>query len=332
MKKITTIILNILLIAGMVSQVSFANEKMPSVESKRDADVKIVTVSDAEAYLASHLKNKNIALGTEAYMEYLVDLLMFEDDEVLQKSPQYEDIKIYASEYLSQLNDPSKTREERGKVLLNSREQQKTIATIKEEAIKENVEDLLTVPSKAEKVQLAQSTKGYSATNAVKYARKWAKGRNPAYNNHGANKDCTNFVSQCVKAGGKAMTTPSYIPTGIKETTAYWYSVQYNPGYPNDAHYKWKESTSFIRVSDFYTYWKKKGETVKSYSNKSQLQNGASIGEVVQIKNGGGKWCHSIIITGGSKGARTYCGHSTNRKDEPVKNISNAVSYRGIKF
>lgn len=96
--------------------------------------------------------------------------------------------------------------------------------------------------------------------------------------------------------------------------------------------YKWKESSSFINVADFYTYWKNRGIKTASYSSKAKLQNGVSVGDVVQLKNGKGKWFHSIIITGGSKGARTYCGHTKNRKDEPVKNISGAVSYRSLKF
>ncbi|MBF6145530.1 amidase domain-containing protein [Nocardia nova] len=35
---------------------------------------------------------------------------------------------------------------------------------------------------------------------AVAYANQWALGRNPEYDNHG-DADCTNFVSQCLRAG-----------------------------------------------------------------------------------------------------------------------------------
>lgn len=119
---------------------------------------------------------------------------------------------------------------------------------------------------------------------------------------------------------------------GVNETKKYWYSIRYEEWHGNSSVYRWKESTSFIRVGDFYTYWKNKGITTTSYSNKTKLQNGAAIGEVIQLKNGDGKWFHSIIITGGSKGDRLYCGHSSNRKDYPVKKISGAVSFRGLKF
>lgn len=128
------------------------------------------------------------------------------------------------------------------------------------------------------------------------------------------------------------MTKPQWIQEGVKDTTNYWYSVRYEEWHTNNYVYRWKESSSFIRVADFYSYWKNKGIKTASYSTKAKLQDGVSIGDVVQLKNGDGKWFHSIIITGGTKGSRTYCGHSYARKDEPVKNISGAVSYRALEF
>lgn len=44
------------------------------------------------------------------------------------------------------------------------------------------------------------SVLAYSGADAIAYADKWALGRNPAYRE--ADSDCTNFVSQCLKAGG----------------------------------------------------------------------------------------------------------------------------------
>lgn len=52
----------------------------------------------------------------------------------------------------------------------------------------------------------------YEREKAVAYAHKWAFGRNPAYydfENIGG--DCTNFASQCIRAGGGAMNfTPTF--------------------------------------------------------------------------------------------------------------------------
>ncbi len=40
--------------------------------------------------------------GSKEYIEYLSDLLTFEDDEEIKKIPEYEEIKVYASIYLSE--------------------------------------------------------------------------------------------------------------------------------------------------------------------------------------------------------------------------------------
>ena len=283
---------------------------------------------ELENYLNEH--RPEIEVGSEAYIEYLFGLLTFEDDPIIAENEYYEDIKIYASEYLSQLNNSDainmKSNGDAVIIELKNGLKEKTIGDIINEA---KAEDIMVsqISVIAEPDYSTQAT--YSDSAAVAYAKKYGTSRNAQYNKYSS--DCTNFVSQCVKAGGKSMTKPSSIPTGVKSTTSYWYSVRYLDG-NNEMHYKWKESSSFIRVADFYTYWKNKGITTASYSTKTKLQNGAAIGDVVQLKNGDGKWYHSIIITGGTKGARKFSAHSTNYVDRNVSAISGAVSYRALKF
>lgn len=124
------------------------------------------------------------------------------------------------------------------------------------------------------------------------------------------------------------MTKPSTIPTGITGSVNHWYSVRYT----SNGTYKWKESSSFINVLDFYTYWKNKGITTASYSSKAALKNGAGVSNIVQLKNGSGKWYHSIIITGGVGDRMTYCCHTGDVEGGLIDNISGAVSYRALKF
>lgn len=329
MKKTMVILITSIFVVSSFTMFVFAEENETTVQSNVEIEnLKVKTVSDAEKVLEYYFKQNNISIetGSSEYVDYLTDLLMFENDEDLKKLPQYEDIKIYASEYLSNLNNADAVVEKDKKIYLNVSEQHKTIDLIKQEAKEEMSLDEKNNAFSNEMM----ASNGYSDSNAVKYARKWAKSRNSLYNSYSS--DCTNFVSQCVKAGGKSMSKPSTISTGVKQTTKYWYSVRYEDWHTNHYIYKWNESTSFIRVSDFYTYWKNKGIQTVSYSSKAKLQKGVVIGDVVQLKNGNGKWFHSIIITGGSKGARKYCGHSSNRLDEPVKNISGSVSYRVLQF
>ena len=75
-----------------------------------------------------------------------------------------------------------------------------------------------------------------------------------------------------------------------------------------------------------------KGIKSKSYANKTKLQNGVHKGDVVQSKNGDGKWFHTIIITAGKKGNWKYCGHTNNRLDYQVEKISNATAFRALEF
>ena len=71
----------------------------------------------------------------------------------------------------------------------------------------------------------------YDREKAVAYAHRWAYGRNPRYANFdGMGGDCTNFVSQCLAAGGCAMNlTPTlgwYFYTLDTRSPA-WSGVEY---------------------------------------------------------------------------------------------------------
>lgn len=67
--------------------------------------------------------------------------------------------------------------------------------------------------------------------NEINYARKWAFSRNPAYydfENIGG--DCTNFVSQCLYAGGAVMNytrDTGWYYSSLHDRAAAWTSVEY---------------------------------------------------------------------------------------------------------
>lgn len=65
----------------------------------------------------------------------------------------------------------------------------------------------------------------------IEYARKWAHSRNPAYYDFdGIGGDCTNFISQCLYAGGAAMNYTRDIGwyyNSLNDRSASWTSVQY---------------------------------------------------------------------------------------------------------
>jgi hypothetical protein len=61
----------------------------------------------------------------------------------------------------------------------------------------------------------------YDPDAAAKYALKYANSYNTYYNQHSS--DCTNFVSQCVKAGGIPQKFNSKAKSGkVNNETDYW--------------------------------------------------------------------------------------------------------------
>lgn len=71
----------------------------------------------------------------------------------------------------------------------------------------------------------------YNRDAAVRYARRWALGRNPAYYNFDdLGGDCTNFASQCIFAGAQVMNfTPvmGWYYRSVSDRTPSWTGVEY---------------------------------------------------------------------------------------------------------
>ncbi|MFF3611572.1 amidase domain-containing protein [Streptomyces sp. NPDC002580] len=149
--------------------------------------------------------------------------------------------------------------------------------------------------------QLTGATYDYKAMAA--YAAKYWKTYNTAYpdfNGEGAGGDCTNFVSQALKAGG-------------------WKHV---PGYTNDFH-KWFgnadiQSDSFIGVNEF-SWFALDSKRVTSLANVYQ----ADVGDVLQVDfNKDGSKDHSMIVTSRSAQGVPYVSyHSTNTYNRSVASV-----------
>ena len=134
-----------------------------------------------------------------------------------------------------------------------------------------------------------------------------------------------------MNAGGKAFHYhPNYKNlNAVYSTTSYWYSYHYLSWQPV---HQYKESTSFIRVNEFYTYWKNHGASIIECANTSTLQNKVKVGDIVQLRNASGAWYHSVIITSGSNGNFKYSGHSYNRQNESVYKLSSGNYFRIIRI
>ena len=167
----------------------------------------------------------------------------------------------------------------------------------------------------------------YKPAEAAKYGREWAYKYNSKYGVYeGA--DCTNFVSQCVVAGGKSMDKPKDISKkkDIYRTIKYWYSVHISSTDKNGKKKNvWKTTSSWVNVDSFHKYWKNHGAKFIVKSSFKAIKKEFKIGDIVQLKAKGKGWYHSVIISKYDNGYK-YAGHNSARKTEPVKTLEGSNS------
>lgn len=116
----------------------------------------------------------------------------------------------------------------------------------------------------------------YDRAAAVRYARRWAYGRNPAfYDYEQIGGDCTNFASQCVYAGRGVMNF---------EKDFGWYYVDAN-----------NKAPAWTGVEYFYRFMTREAQNpgpVAINASISQLE----LGDVVQLSFDGESWNHSPVV------------------------------------
>lgn len=167
----------------------------------------------------------------------------------------------------------------------------------------------------------------------VNYAHKYAKKYNPAYRVPTSGSDCTNFVSQCLYAGGLSMNPSSIRGTnpGTNTTTEEWYYYN-SPSATADTPYEYAVavSTSWVRVEDLYTYLAPHYDTVTT-TNDNEVTRNLKAGYVIQGAPLVGRYEHSSIVTE-KNGKWCYTAHTNDRKDRDMKHYFNAYDkFRIIK-
>lgn len=116
----------------------------------------------------------------------------------------------------------------------------------------------------------------YNRSYVLRYAKKWAYGRNPEFYDFGSiGGDCTNFVSQCIYAGAGVM---NYTPVFG------WYYRTINDRSPS-----W---TGVKYLSDFLI----NNQSVGPYGHISE-KNEVMTGDVVQLINEKDNLYHTLIVT-----------------------------------
>lgn len=131
----------------------------------------------------------------------------------------------------------------------------------------------------------------YRRLEAVRYADRWWNSYNPAYRSF--DMDCTNYISQCLKAGGAPM-------AGYPGRSKGWWYAGNN----------WSFSWTVANALRWYLPGATSGLRAKELSTADQLIPGDVIGYDFE---GDGVWEHSTIVTAKDmKGMPLVNAHTTN--------------------
>lgn len=118
----------------------------------------------------------------------------------------------------------------------------------------------------------------YDRIAAVRYAELWWNSNNPAYRHFDDN--CTNYISQCLHAGGIPMKS-----TGNR-ATGWWYRGGNSPGAV------WSYSWT---VANIFRWMLERGNPI--YTEKKDSPYELTIGDIICYDfEGNGRWDHSTII------------------------------------
>jgi len=155
----------------------------------------------------------------------------------------------------------------------------------------------------------------YDRAAAVRYAHRWAYGRNPDfYDYEYIGGDCTNFASQCVYAGSGVM---NYTPTFG------WYYINANDKAP-----------AWTGVLYFYNFMTRQEASVGPVAVDAPIGQ-VEPGDVVQISFDGTRWNHTPVIVAirgqgplRRPGDILVAAHSYDADNRPL----NTYPYKAIRF
>ena len=150
--------------------------------------------------------------------------------------------------------------------------------------------------------------KTYNRQVASNYAQKWALDRNPKFYAFDAiGGDCTNYISQCLLAGGGVMDFDKYF--------GWYYNSQY------DRSPSW---TSVEYLQKFLLANQKKGPFA-TIQNIKNLQ----VGDLIQLKQTQHRFNHTLIISKILGDDIYVCAHDNDSLNRPLSSY-NYISTLGL--
>lgn len=142
----------------------------------------------------------------------------------------------------------------------------------------------------------------YDRRRAVRYAHRWAYGRNPVfydYENIGG--DCTNFASQCLFAGGGVMNFTKDFG---------WYYLDAN-----------RKAPAWTGVSYLYDFLTRNKPSVGPYAEETEITD-IRPGDLVQLSFRDGTYQHTPVVVYAKQpktpGDILVAAHSYDADDRPL--------------
>lgn len=145
----------------------------------------------------------------------------------------------------------------------------------------------------------------YDRNAALQYAKTYYSNYNPNYPDWSYWGDCANFVSQCLRAGGKGMKgTPG--TESSAQNFANWFSVGTAASTVN-------VSSTWRGADAFMSYWKSNATSYKTFTSVSTSSwNYGYIGDAVSFLNSNNRAVHTMIITGYNNPDFQLAGHTSD--------------------
>lgn len=157
--------------------------------------------------------------------------------------------------------------------------------------------------------------KPYRRDRAVAYARRWALDRNPLFTDFsGQGGNCTNFVSQCVLAGGCEMNyTPDFG----------WYYIS-----PEERAPAWSGVDYFYSFLTGAPMFEARNGGIGPLAVEVPKEV-IEVGDVIQIAAEGEEWSHTVLVSEVQEdGEILVCAHSIDSLDRPLS----TYEYENIRY
>lgn len=170
----------------------------------------------------------------------------------------------------------------------------------------------------------------YNVKEAISYARKYALENNAEYPLFEQN--CTNFVSQCLVAGGIGIQGEISVSDSkrlkVSGDDSAWFSTSALSKKDGRMHYS--TSSNFINTDNFLAYFtEKRGYELSVYDNtydgKLACYQEIASGDVMVLYNKAGEVAHIGLITGIGNMNAYFCANTNSQLDYCVFNISDSL-------